>query len=244
MDLGPTQPPIQWVSGDLSLGLKRPWREADHSPPSSTKVKEWVELYLHSPNTSSWRGAQLKKYRDKFIFYLYLFYPNRSEGDHEWWIGKNPEGGVVEYFKVSSRILLERESENPAKIQTVSPEFKYSCLSLCSPHGSCVSEIVLIASNTKVTETVFNSAWQITIKHILYTNYIWRIQYSHGFHFMTWSLNKIFTLHTNFRFCERIGVTYTSFILWTAAAWCSIVIITTQLLETNNILLFLSYNTF
>jgi hypothetical protein len=26
-----TQPPIQWVSGDLSLGIKRPVREADHS---------------------------------------------------------------------------------------------------------------------------------------------------------------------------------------------------------------------
>jgi hypothetical protein len=23
--------------------------EADHSPPSSAEVKEWVELYLHSP---------------------------------------------------------------------------------------------------------------------------------------------------------------------------------------------------
>jgi hypothetical protein len=28
--LGPTQPPIQWVSGDLSLVVKRPGREADH----------------------------------------------------------------------------------------------------------------------------------------------------------------------------------------------------------------------
>jgi hypothetical protein len=24
-------------------------RKADHSPPSSAEVKEWVELYLHSP---------------------------------------------------------------------------------------------------------------------------------------------------------------------------------------------------
>jgi hypothetical protein len=39
---GPTQPPIQWVPGALSLGVKRPGREADHSPPSSAKVKnEW-----------------------------------------------------------------------------------------------------------------------------------------------------------------------------------------------------------
>jgi hypothetical protein len=34
-------------------------READHSPPSSAEVKESVQLYLHSPNTPSWRGAQL-----------------------------------------------------------------------------------------------------------------------------------------------------------------------------------------
>jgi hypothetical protein len=34
-------------------------REANHSPPSSAEVKEWVEPYLHSPNTPSWRGAQL-----------------------------------------------------------------------------------------------------------------------------------------------------------------------------------------
>jgi hypothetical protein len=30
--LGPTQPPIQWVPGALSLRVKRPGREADHSP--------------------------------------------------------------------------------------------------------------------------------------------------------------------------------------------------------------------
>jgi hypothetical protein len=33
--------------------------EADHSPPSGAEVKEWVELYLYSPNAPSWRGAQL-----------------------------------------------------------------------------------------------------------------------------------------------------------------------------------------
>jgi hypothetical protein len=38
--LGPTQPPIQWVLGALSLGVKRPGREADHLPPSIAKVKE------------------------------------------------------------------------------------------------------------------------------------------------------------------------------------------------------------
>jgi hypothetical protein len=47
--LEPTQPPIQWVPEALSLGVKRPRREADHSPPSSAEVEECVELYLHSP---------------------------------------------------------------------------------------------------------------------------------------------------------------------------------------------------
>jgi hypothetical protein len=40
--LGPTQPPIQWVPGTLSLRVKRQGREADHTPPSSAEVKnEW-----------------------------------------------------------------------------------------------------------------------------------------------------------------------------------------------------------
>jgi hypothetical protein len=37
--LGPTQSPNQWVPVALSLGVKRPGREADHSPQSSAEVK-------------------------------------------------------------------------------------------------------------------------------------------------------------------------------------------------------------
>jgi hypothetical protein len=37
--LGSTQPPIQWVPRALSLGVKRPGREADYSPSSSAEVK-------------------------------------------------------------------------------------------------------------------------------------------------------------------------------------------------------------
>jgi hypothetical protein len=55
--LGPTQPPIQRLPGALSLGVKRPGREADHSTPSSAEVKECMKLYLCSPSTPSWRGA-------------------------------------------------------------------------------------------------------------------------------------------------------------------------------------------
>jgi hypothetical protein len=40
--LRPTQPPIQWVPGALSLRVQKPGHEADHSPPSSAEVNEWV----------------------------------------------------------------------------------------------------------------------------------------------------------------------------------------------------------
>jgi hypothetical protein len=67
------QPPFQWVPGELSLGVNRPGREADHSPPSSAEVKQWVERYFHSPNTPSWRGAQLN-HADNFTFtFTFIF---------------------------------------------------------------------------------------------------------------------------------------------------------------------------
>jgi hypothetical protein len=37
---GVTQPPIEWVPGAISLGVKRLDREADNSPASSAEVKE------------------------------------------------------------------------------------------------------------------------------------------------------------------------------------------------------------
>jgi hypothetical protein len=51
--LDPTQPPIQLVPGALSLGVKRPGREADLSPTSTAEVKNaWSyasipPLHLH-----------------------------------------------------------------------------------------------------------------------------------------------------------------------------------------------------
>jgi hypothetical protein len=47
--LGPNPPPIHWVPGALSLGEKQPGREDDHSPGSSAKVKECVELSSTPP---------------------------------------------------------------------------------------------------------------------------------------------------------------------------------------------------
>jgi len=74
-----TELPIQWIVGAISLAVKWPGNEADYSHPSSAEVKEWVELYLHSPNRPSWRGSQLN-HRDNFTFpyiytYIYIYAP-------------------------------------------------------------------------------------------------------------------------------------------------------------------------
>jgi hypothetical protein len=51
-----TQLPVQWVLGALSLGVKWLVCEADHSPPSSTAVKEGGAMLLLS-HIPSWCGA-------------------------------------------------------------------------------------------------------------------------------------------------------------------------------------------
>jgi hypothetical protein len=48
--LGLNQLPSQWVPGTLSLGMKRPGREADNSAPSSAEVKN-VWGYTSTPPT-------------------------------------------------------------------------------------------------------------------------------------------------------------------------------------------------
>jgi hypothetical protein len=48
-----TQPPIQWVTGALSPRLKRPGREAKHSPPDMAEIKKML-IYISTPYTLSW----------------------------------------------------------------------------------------------------------------------------------------------------------------------------------------------
>jgi hypothetical protein len=63
-----TQPPIQWLPGVLSLGLKLPWREADHSSPSSAEVKNACS-YTSTPPIRL-HGVVLRlKHGDNFTFY-------------------------------------------------------------------------------------------------------------------------------------------------------------------------------
>jgi hypothetical protein len=68
--LEPTQPPIQWEPGAFP-GIKRPGREADHSPPSNAEVKNaWS--YTSTPQYVFMTWC-LVKHRDNFTFYIYLW---------------------------------------------------------------------------------------------------------------------------------------------------------------------------
>jgi hypothetical protein len=53
---GPTQPPNQWVPWALSLGVKRPGREADYSSPSSAEFKNGEAIHV-LPHMCSCHGT-------------------------------------------------------------------------------------------------------------------------------------------------------------------------------------------
>jgi hypothetical protein len=54
--LRPIQPPIQWILGTLSPGVKQPEHEADYLPPTIAEVKN-MEIYTSTPHMSSWHNA-------------------------------------------------------------------------------------------------------------------------------------------------------------------------------------------
>jgi hypothetical protein len=51
--LGPTQPPVQWVLGAISPGVKRTGRETDHPPTSTAEFKNGGDV-PPLPHMSSW----------------------------------------------------------------------------------------------------------------------------------------------------------------------------------------------
>jgi hypothetical protein len=70
--LGPTQPPIKWVPGALSLEVKRPVCEADHSPPSMAEVKNAWSCSSTLPIRLHDVVLGLKKAYGQLSFYIAL----------------------------------------------------------------------------------------------------------------------------------------------------------------------------
>jgi hypothetical protein len=61
------KPPIQRVTVALLLAVKRPERQADHSPPSSAEVKNaWSYASCPQYTIMTWFKAQGKLYRYPF----------------------------------------------------------------------------------------------------------------------------------------------------------------------------------
>jgi hypothetical protein len=101
--LGPTQPPIQWIPGALSLGVKRPGREADHSSQSSAEVKNaW--RYTSTPQYAIMAWCSVKAQGQLYLYFplcvppLKLF--NQFTGIHETFYEHCTTGGhtIQEYF--------------------------------------------------------------------------------------------------------------------------------------------------
>jgi hypothetical protein len=148
--LGPTQPPIQWVPG-TPLGVELSGHETDHSPTSSAKVKEWVELYLHIPSTPSWCGAQLKISTGTtlplFLYlYLYLYllpFTFSGWGDETCWPAHTVSPLCICF------VLLVKRSCNP-HLRTAWAT--YVAVALRSPNG---------ASGEQICQSVLASAAEI-----------------------------------------------------------------------------------
>jgi hypothetical protein len=68
--LGSTQPPIQYVPGALSPGVKRPGRESDHSPPASAEIKKmWI--YTSTPPYAFMAQYLIRSAQGLYLFTFY-----------------------------------------------------------------------------------------------------------------------------------------------------------------------------
>jgi hypothetical protein len=72
IDPGPSQSPITVVMGSFP-GVTWPNRDVNHSHPSSSEVKEIVEVYLYTSSVPSWqvRSRSLPLYFTFIFFFLY-----------------------------------------------------------------------------------------------------------------------------------------------------------------------------
>jgi hypothetical protein len=107
--VGPIQPSIQWVPGALSLGVRRPGREADHSSPSSAGVKNaWNYTSTSQYVFMAWC---LVKHSDNFTFF-FTFYSILLAEDSR-------------FFKLGPQLVQKRELRNETTME-IGHVFKHS----------------------------------------------------------------------------------------------------------------------
>jgi hypothetical protein len=83
--LGPSEPPLQWVSGAFSPMVKRQAREADHSPPTSAwSRKLWI--YTSIPWHSLWCSAQGQLYLTLYVTCRVVHVSNKTGCSSDDWI--------------------------------------------------------------------------------------------------------------------------------------------------------------
>jgi hypothetical protein len=77
---------MQWVPGIISLGVKWPVHEADHSPPTSAKIKNtWSDTSTPPYAFMAWCSVKAQGQLYLFIFTKYKLvwrHTNRKESNH------------------------------------------------------------------------------------------------------------------------------------------------------------------
>jgi hypothetical protein len=149
--LGPTQPPIQWLPGVLSPALKRPWLEADHSPPSSAEVKKaWS--YTSTP-PYDFIMQLLVKPRDNFN--VTLPHLVAHSGDRTWASWSTTRTGLI---------LMRSNSPISCSVYQL-----HGVLSVCNSAQPSWAVITQLSSFADVTHFKFSSDC-FTLRHVHVSN--------------------------------------------------------------------------
>jgi len=118
--LGPTQPPTQWIPGVLSLRIKRPGPEADHSSPSTDEVNNAWNYTSNAQYVMVWclnpghvlMARYLDTHRDTFSFYTSMTYrPSRTASNQK-------ANFPAKQLRLSFSIRRARTHDRPDRITT------------------------------------------------------------------------------------------------------------------------------
>jgi len=109
LDMGPTQPPIQWVPGIKQTGC-----EADHSLPSSSKIKNVWSYSLNPPlhHTPLRRGATLSQVVTYLWGTAYTAWCESARGLFWWWVPSLWEATVISAVLLPATVTLLSDLHN------------------------------------------------------------------------------------------------------------------------------------